>query len=1031
MKLHSKISFLVNLVMILAFIQLKAQTNPASFTELYVAFDEAIQLTDSNSNQEFLHRFFKVNPKVPVPVSADFSFEFSKNSALRHIARMRYENSIDCSNALFYISKCQQVKYVEFVPKNRRFLTPDDLGPNTSSSGGQWYQYKIQAQQAWDLQTGSNTVRVAVVDDAVQTNHPELVGACLPGYDAAEEDTDVEPPTSAHDHGTHVAGLIGALTDNGQGMASLAYGVRILPVKVTFDNNPDNVAGGFEGIAWAVLNGADVINCSWGSETYSQTGLAVIQDAINAGITVVAAAGNFNNSVVQFPAGYDGVIAVGASTSSDTRSSFSNYGTWVDVSAPGSLIWSLAPNNGYQVKNGTSFAAPLVSALAALLKSNNPNLSPAEVQACIQGAADDISFLNPDFNGLIGAGRINAYEAIRCVRLSQAMHNVSLSFETPIPNRVCTGSLSPLLRITNTGSEVLNSLTIRSQLGDAPPYFYEIDTSLLQGESMLLPLQEIYPAPGVQSYRVQLVGFLNGIHSDAYSPDNVLQESIEVIGGLGESLPFTENFESGSFATNGWLVENEHDPFTWNIALAASPETGSKAAKLDYFINPNVGSRDFLNTPPLDFSGLSSVSLSFDFAYMPRFQNISDSLILSYSSNCGESFTRLLTLSGSALATTQAFPDVFNANLSSLWCGASGFAPCVTLNLDSLAGNTTVVFRWEGYCNNGNNLYIDNIRIEGEEAAITPTAAFNAVWDLPACTGSTVQFQNESTGNPDSFLWSFNGGSPASSSLENPLVIYDAPGVYPVSLRVSNSQGNDSVFFNNYVVVAEVPFVSISTTNDTICSGNAAQLLASGANYYYWNSGPAMSSTFGESVVVSPQNSANYAVNGVSDEGCAASATQQITVVTQPAPPTITVDGVFLVASQGIEYEWYFNGALLPDATGQSIIPTQNGNYNVRVYLQDNCSSISGIFTVNFAGKEQIKAADNLLIFPNPANERVQLAYNGSFRSIQVFNASGLRVFESSSTHVIETSSWASGLYSLILTNKKGEIIRQQFEILH
>lgn len=1017
--------------MILAFIQLKAQTNPASFTELYVAFDEAIQLTDSSSNQEFLNRFFKENPQVPIPVSADFSFEFSKNSALRHISRMRYANSADCSNALLYISNCQQVKYVEFVPQNRRFLTPDDLGPNTSSSGGQWYHYKIQAQQAWDLQTGSNAVRVAVVDDAVQTNHPELLGVCLPGYDAAEEDMDVEPPTSAHDHGTHVAGLIGALTDNGQGMASLAYGVRILPVKVTFDNNPDNVAGGFEGIAWAVSNGADVINCSWGSETFSQTGLTVIQDAVNAGITVVAAAGNFNNSVVQFPAGYDGVIAVGASTSGDTRSSFSNYGSWIDVSAPGSLIWSLAPNNGYQVKNGTSFAAPLVSALAALLKSNNPNLSPAEIQACIQGSADDISFLNPGFNGLIGTGRINAYEAIRCVQLNQASYNISLAFEEPMPKRMCTGTLSPQVRITNTGSEVINTFTIRSQLGDAPPYFYTLDTTLVQGESMLLPLQEIYPTPGIQSYRVQLVGLLNEIHSDAYASDNLLQESIEVIGGLGGSLPFTENFESGSFSTKGWIVENENDPFTWNIDFATSPEPGSKAAVLCYYINSNIASRDYLSTPPFDFSGLNSVSLSFDFAYMQRFQNISDSLILSYSANCGESFTRLLTLSGSTLSTTQAFPDIFNANLSSLWCGAAGFAPCISLNLDSLAGNSTVVFRWEGFCNNGNNLYIDNIRIEGEEAPIAPIAAFSAAWDLPACAGSAVQFQNESTGNADSFLWTFEGGDPESSSLENPQVNYDTPGIYSVGFRVSNSQGIDSVFINDYIVVTEVPLVSITTNNDTICSGNTALLLASGAAYYYWNSGPAMSTTFGDSVAVSPQNSATYTVNGVSEAGCAASSIQQIAVVTQPAPPTITVDGIFLVASPGEAYEWYFNGALLQDATGQAIVPVQNGNYNVRVYLQDNCSSISGIYTVNFAGNEQVKASDNLLIFPNPANELIRLEFKESFYFVQVFNASGVRVFESSTTHVIETSSWASGLYSLILTNKKGEHIRQSFEVLH
>jgi hypothetical protein len=103
--------------------------------------------------------------------------------------------------------------------------------------------------------------------------------------------------------------------------------------------------------------------------------------------------------------------------------------------------------------------------LAALLKSNNPNLSPAEIQSCIQGSADDIGFLNPSFSGFLGSGRINAYEAIRCIQLDNAAYNVSLSFEDPIPQRMCTGILSPRVRITNTGTETLNTFTIRAQLG--------------------------------------------------------------------------------------------------------------------------------------------------------------------------------------------------------------------------------------------------------------------------------------------------------------------------------------------------------------------------------------------------------------------------------------------------------------------------------------------------------------------------------------------------------------------------------------
>jgi PKD repeat protein len=1030
MKIRSRNIISISLLLLLTFCRVNAQTNQSAFKELYVAFDDAIIISDDSNHSDFFEDFFKRNPTVPRPIEASFSFAFSKNATLQRIARIRFINATDCLDAVNKIAQIQHVKYVEFVPVNKRFLTPNDLGSNTTASGGQWYQYKIQAQQAWDLQTGNNSVRVAVVDDAVQTNHPELDGVCLPGYDAAEQDMDVEPPTAQHDHGTHVAGLIGALTDNGQGMASLAHGVRIMPVKVTFDSNPDNVASGFEGIAWAVSNGADIINCSWGSETYSQTGLSVIQDALNAGVTVVAAAGNFNNSIAQFPAGYEGVIAVGATTSGDARSSFSSFGTWVDVSAPGSLIWSLAPNDGYQVKNGTSFAAPLVSALAALLKSNNPNLSPSEIQSCIQGSADDIGFLNPSFSGFLGSGRINAYEAIRCVQLDNAAYNVSLSFEDPIPQRMCTGILSPRVRITNTGTETLNTFTVRAQLGNAPPYFYAIDTALAQGESMVLAMQELYPSPGIQTYRVQLVGLLNGLHSDAYSPDNLLQESISVLGGIGESIPFTENFESGSFSTNGWIVENENDAFTWNIDLATSPEPGSKAAVLGYYINSNIASRDYLSTPPLDFSGLGSASLSFDFAYMPRFQNISDSLILSYSANCGESFTRLLALSGSTLATTQAFPDIFIANLSSLWCGASGFAPCVSLNLDSLAGNTNVVFRWEGFCNNGNNLYIDNIRIEGEAAFNAPSAAFSAAWDIPACVGSTIQFQNESTGNPSSFSWSFLGGTPATSTLENPEVSYAEIGVYAVSLIASNDFGSDTILFDNYIQVAELPVVDISTNNDTICGGNSAHLTASGANYYYWNNGPAMSATLGDSVVVSPQNNTTYTVNGVSGEGCIASATQQIFVVTQPVTPQITIDGVNLVASPGIAYEWYLNGVLLPDETSQFLLPTQNGNYNVRVYIQDNCSSISSIFTVNFALNMSLNKSTAINIYPNPTSDLLHIQCEDTDRVIQIFNSSGQSIFEAPRIETIDTSSWSSGLYSLLLTNKNGEIVRHLFEVL-
>jgi PKD repeat protein len=1008
-------------------LKVKAQDNK----EIYIGFSQEMQLDGTPDKFTLISQFFKDHSDVPVPSAFYFPFAFSRNEDLQHIVRARFSTSNECVKAIAELKKIGWIRYAEFVPINKRFTTPDDLGTNSTGNGGQWYHYKIQAQLAWDLQTGSNAVRVAVIDDAVQTDHTELGGVCLPGFDAAEFDMDVNPPTAAHDHGTHVSGLIAALTDNGEGMASLAHGVRILPVKVTFDSNPDNVVSGFEGIAWAVTNGADIINCSWGSETYSQTGLAVIQDALNAGITVVAAAGNFNNSVVQFPAGYDGVIAVGATSSGDSRSTFSNYGSWINVSAPGSQIWSLAPNNGYQIKNGTSFAAPLVSALAALLKSYNPNLTPSEIQACIQGSADDISFLNPGFIGLIGSGRINAYEAIRCVQLETAQYNVSLELVDAIPEQVCSGQINPSIRITNTGAEPLNSFTIRSQLGSNPPFFYPVDTLLLQGQSFILPMQPINPAPGSQSYRIQLVGLLNGQYTDMYGPDNLLQQAIFVNGGLGTALPFIENFESGSFSTNGWMVVNDTDSFNWEIMAATSPEPGTKAAVLSYFINSHVYTRDYLVTPPLDFSGISDATIRFDFAYMPRFQNLSDSLILSYSTDCGASFTRLLTLFGDNLATTQAFPDNFIASQSSLWCGANGFADCIDINIDSLAGNSRVVFRWEGYCNNGNNIYIDNIRIEGTASNLAPQAAFNASWDLPACAGSSVLFQNESTGNPTSYFWTFEGGTPAESTLENPEVSYAVPGIYAVGLSVSNENGSDTVSFSDFALVEALPQIAVVSTSDSICSGNSAELSASGASYYYWNSGPAMSSTLGNSVIVSPQSNATYTVNGVSEEGCSASASLQISVVTQPAIPTISVNGVNLVASPGIAYEWYLDGVLLPEETAQSIIPLQNGNYNVRVYIQENCSSISAIFPVNFAGNFSMQSFNALLVYPNPANDIVRIANPEQVELVQLFNAIGQRVFTSNfAHHSISTQMLASGIYTIVIHTVGGDKRSQQMQIV-
>ena len=989
--------------------------------ELYVKWAQASTAQEIRQ-QGTQHPLFlgKGIQTCPRPQSLIFSFSFSKNVELHNIARLRYAHPDSARKAMDILKRFDFVEYAEYVPHLQRFLTPNDLGPNTTSSGGQWYHYKIQSQQAWDVQTGSSSVRVAVVDDAIQTQHPELQGVCLPGFDAAELDVDVEPPTAQHDHGTHVAGLIASLTDNGQGMASLAYGVRILPVKVTFDSNPDAVASGFEGIAWAVTNNADVINCSWGSDQFSQTGLTVIQDALNANAVVVAAAGNNNNSVLQFPAAYPGVIAVAATAQSDNRASFSTYGEWIDIAAPGSQIWSLAPNGGYQIKNGTSFSAPLVSALAALLKSYNPSLTPAAIETCIKDSSTNIQFLNPGFESLLGAGRINALQAVQCVRQSQLSYNISLGPIMDIPVLACAGGFQPKIWVKNSGLSPLQSFTLRLQLDSEVPYFQAFNGMLEFGDSTLITFPTVAIAPGAHQVSVQLFGLLNGLQTDDYQPDNQRLLQLMIHAGAGRPLPFSEDFQSGQWSNNDWQVSNPDDDLSWEIVSVFTPQANNRAALLNYFVNDAINSRDAFISPPLDLSGYSNATLEFDFAYKQRDMGLSDSLILYYSLDCGQTFSKLRYWYGMGtlgLSTAPAFPDNFVPQAASEWCGVlQASAPCAQIDLNELLGNHSVVFKWEGVCKNGNNIYVDNINITGTEIQDAPQASFLADWDLPSCVGSMVQFQSSSNGSIDAYSWIFEGGSPSQSDLQHPQVTYSEAGTYTVQLIVSNAWGADTV--SSEVTVIGLPSTLITTSSDTLCSGNTAVLTATGAETYFWNSGPGMSTTLGNLVEVSPANTATYIVNGVSLEGCLDTARQKITVISQPPQPSITVSGANLVASPGTAYQWYFNGAIIPTATSQVYQPLENGNYNVRVYVEDSCSAISSVFPVNFVGIQQIEDAQYLKIYPNPSDGAVQFSWKqGRFSRIRIFSADGKLVMDidvaNTECYALSAGAMAKGVYSV------------------
>lgn len=253
----------------------------------------------------------------------------------------------------------------------------------------QWALNRLDAEALWAQQPGDG-VTVAVLDTGVDAAHPDLTGVVLPGTDLVSPGGDGR--TDANGHGTHVAGIIAAVANNGLGTAGLAQGVRILPVRVLDDTGAGWASDIAKGIIWATDHGAAVINLSLGDHVKDDVTAAAVQYAEDHDVVVVAAAGNdrANGDAVTYPAAYPGVLGVAATDSQDAVASFSETGGFVDVAAPGVDIASTYPPSTYVYLSGTSMAAPFVSATAALMKAADPHLSPAQAAAAVESTATDL-----------------------------------------------------------------------------------------------------------------------------------------------------------------------------------------------------------------------------------------------------------------------------------------------------------------------------------------------------------------------------------------------------------------------------------------------------------------------------------------------------------------------------------------------------------------------------------------------------------------------------------------------------------------
>src|SRR5690554_169682 len=444
------------------------------------------------------------------------------------------------------------IEYAELKALHYSTFTPND--PHYGSTT-QWGLFKIQAGDAWDMSLGNSNVVVAATDDAMELTHPDLQNVFVTGRNMQDNSSNPSPcGTNDGAHGTHVSGIIGAQTNNSVGVASIGAGVSVMPVKIG-DCSNGGLPYGYEGLAWAANNGADVINMSWGSPSGGNYGQNIINNAWNQGVILVAAAGNDGNTSQLFPAAYNNVIAVANTTQSDLKASSSQYGTWIDISAPGTQIRSTVPGSAYANMSGTSMASPMVAGLLGLMKSYAPTATRTQLIDCLLSSADAMPNSSHYNNGQMGSGRINAHQALLC--LSSYNNNLDVALEEIISpsGGHCSGSFTPEVVIKNYGSTTLTSATISYNWG-AAPQTYNWSGNLTTGQTATITLPTVSLADGSYVFTAT-TSSPNGQADENTSNDT--QTTNFSIDNSGEPVTLTVNTDCWGDETTWEIRDNSNN----------------------------------------------------------------------------------------------------------------------------------------------------------------------------------------------------------------------------------------------------------------------------------------------------------------------------------------------------------------------------------------------------------------------------------------------------------------------------------------
>jgi len=385
----------------------------------------------------------------------------------------KYEGNQNITGVINALLKDEQILYAEPSYIYKTSYVPNDANFTTQS-----YLTKVQASQAWDVLRDASSVIIGIVDSGSDLQHEDLAanifintadpvngvdddndgyvdnyyGWDFVGNSASTMIPDNNPDVTSDttEHGVHVSGIASAVSNNGKGVASIAFNAKLMIIKTGADNNGKSIYKGYEGIKYAADHGAKIINCSWGGPGGGQFGQEMIDYAVAKGSLVVAAAGNEGDEVPGYPAAYKGVLSVASVTNNDVKSSFSSYGYSVDISAPGTSIYNTLNGSTYGFLSGTSMASPMVASAAALVKAKYPNYNGLQIGEVLRTTADPIDAANPTYANKLGKGRLNVFKALTQTTSSVRYQQIAISDQS-------NGSRS-------AGNELALSLDLKSFL---------------------------------------------------------------------------------------------------------------------------------------------------------------------------------------------------------------------------------------------------------------------------------------------------------------------------------------------------------------------------------------------------------------------------------------------------------------------------------------------------------------------------------------------------------------------------------------